>query len=154
MCCEQDTSDIKTSSLEISNCLNSVLVKSLASLKFSSPMLAEASRMIAKSIFLAHLSRVAVKSYIYVMSKETKTSPKSVGVLQVLLSDLFRRFLWDLQDIPNSRQICSKNEMVSKNAVTRVPITSNYHGYKALKKCSKKILLKRHLISFNRLLIN
>ena len=154
MCCEQDTSDIKTSSLEISNCLNSVLVKSLASLKFSSPMLAEASRTIAKSIFLAHLSRVAVKSYIYVMSKEIKTSSKSVGVLQVLLSDLFCRFLWDLTEIPNSRQNCSKNRMVCKNAVTRVSITSNYHGYKALKKCTKKTLSKRHLISFNRLLIN
>ena len=49
---------------------------------------------------------------------------------------------------------CSKNRMVCKNAVTRVSITSNYHGYKALKKCTKKTLSKRHQVSFNRLLIN
>ena len=52
---------------------------------------------------------------VYIMIKETKTSSKSEGVLQVLLNDL-----WDLHDILNSRQNCSKNKLVSKAALKRV----------------------------------
>ena len=54
--CEYDTIDTRELSGDILNLLKSVLAKSLARLKVSSSILAEASRIIAKSIFLPHVS--------------------------------------------------------------------------------------------------
>ena len=54
--CEYATIDTRVLSGDIVNLLKSVLAKSLARLKVSSSMLADASRTIAKSIFLLHVS--------------------------------------------------------------------------------------------------
>ena len=59
--CEYDTTDTRELSGDILNLLKSVLAKSLARLKVSSSILAEASRIIAKSIFLLHISVFPVK---------------------------------------------------------------------------------------------
>ena len=53
--CEYATIDTRELSGDIVNRLKSVLAKSLARLKLSSSILADASRIMAKSIFLPHV---------------------------------------------------------------------------------------------------
>ena len=54
--CEYDKIDTRELSGDFANRFKSLLAKPLARLKLSSSILAEASRMIAKLIFLLHVS--------------------------------------------------------------------------------------------------